>query len=55
MVTEVTEVLKAECEVRTERTLGPSDVAEERRRSCRARWGHDLSRGRLLEKPGPKR
>jgi hypothetical protein len=22
-------------------------------RPCRAQWGHDLSMGRLLEKPGP--
>jgi hypothetical protein len=45
-------VLKAWCEIRTGRNLGPSDVAEERRRPCRARWGHDLSMGRLLEKLG---
>ena len=37
------EVLEAWCEVSTGRTSGPSDVAEERRRPCRARWGHDLS------------
>ena len=49
------EVLKAWCEVRTGRTPGPSDVAEERRRPCRAQWGHDLSMGRTLEKLGPKR
>ena len=49
------EDLKAGCEVRTERTPGPSDVAEERRRPCRAQWGHDLSMGRTLEKPAPKR
>jgi hypothetical protein len=35
-------VLEAWCEVRTGRTTGPSDVAEERRRPCRDRWGHDL-------------
>jgi hypothetical protein len=46
-------VLKSWCEVRIGRTPGPSDVAEERRRPCRAQWGHDLSMGRLLEKPGP--
>src|SRR5918995_4731129 len=40
------EVLKAWCEVRIGRTPGPSDVAEERMRPCRARWGHDLSMGR---------
>jgi hypothetical protein len=47
------EVLKAWCEVRTGRTLGPSDVAEERRRPCRVQWDHDLSIGRTLEKLGP--
>ena len=36
------EVLEAWCEVRTGRTPGPSDVAEERRRPCGAQWGHDL-------------
>ena len=36
------EVLKAWCEVSTGRTLGPSDVAEERRRPCRAQLGHDF-------------
>ena len=36
------EVLKAECEVSTGRTPGPSDVAEERMRPCRAQWGYDL-------------
>jgi hypothetical protein len=46
-------VLKSWCEVRIGRTPGPSDVAEERRRPCRAQWGHDLSMGRLLEKLGP--
>ena len=46
-------MLKAWCEVRTGRTPGPSDVAEERMRPCRAQWGHDLSMGRTLEKPGP--
>jgi hypothetical protein len=35
------EVLKAWCEVRTGRTPGPLDVAEERRRPCGAQWGHD--------------
>jgi hypothetical protein len=49
------EALKAWCELRTGRPLGPSDVAEERMRPCRARWGHDLSMGRTLEKLGPKR
>jgi hypothetical protein len=49
------DVLKAWCELRTERTPGPSDVAEERRRPCRAQGGHDLSMGRTLEKLGPKR
>ena len=34
--------LEAWCEVRTGRTPGPSDVAEERRCPCRAQWGHDL-------------
>jgi hypothetical protein len=46
-------VLKGWCGVRTGRTLGPSDVAEERMVSCRAQRGHDLSMGRLLEKLGP--
>jgi hypothetical protein len=46
-------VLKAWCELRTGKTPHPSDLAEERRRPCRARWGHDLSMSRLLEKPGP--
>jgi hypothetical protein len=36
------EVLKAWCEVRTERTPDPSDVAEEQMVPCRAQWGHDL-------------
>ena len=49
------EVLKTWCEVRIGRTPGPSDVAEERRRPCRARWGHELSMGRTLEKLGPQR
>jgi hypothetical protein len=40
-------------EVKTERTPGPSDVAEERMRACGAQWGHDLSMVRLLEKRGP--
>ena len=31
------EVLKTLCEVRTGRTLGPSNVAEERRRPCGVR------------------
>jgi hypothetical protein len=35
-------VLEAWCETRTEKTQGPSDVAEDRRRPCRAQWGHDL-------------
>ena len=43
-------VLKTWCEVRTGRTPGPSDVAEERRRPCRARWDHDLSMDRTFEK-----
>ena len=47
------EVLKAWCEVRTGKTPGPSDVAEERMRPCRAQLGHDFSMGRLLEKPHP--
>jgi hypothetical protein len=47
------EVLKAWCQVRIGRTPGPSDVAEERMRPYRVRWGHDLSMGRLLEKPRP--
>ena len=46
-------MLKAWCEDRTGRTPGPSDVAEERKRPCRAQWGHDLSMGRTLEKLGP--
>ena len=46
-------VLKEWCEIRKGRTPGPSDVAEERMRPCRARWGHDLSMGRTLEKLGP--
>src|SRR5918995_6015170 len=45
--------MKAWCEVRTGRTPGLSDEVEERRRPYRARWGHDLSMGRTLEKPGP--
>jgi hypothetical protein len=45
--------LEAWCEVRIGRTPGPSDVAEERRRPCSARWGHDLSMGKTLEKLGP--
>src|SRR5918994_7078867 len=49
------EALKAWCELRPGRPLGPSDVAEERMVPCRAQWGHDLSMGRTLEKPGPKR
>jgi hypothetical protein len=49
------EALKAWCEVRTGKTPGPSDVAEEWMRPCRARWGCDLSMGRTLEQPGPKR
>jgi hypothetical protein len=48
------EVLKAWCEVRTGKTPGPSDVAEEWRRPCRAQLGHELSMGRLLEKLGPE-
>jgi hypothetical protein len=32
---------------------GPWEVPEEWMRPCRARWGHDLSMGRTLEKPGP--
>jgi hypothetical protein len=35
-------VLKTWCELKTGRTPGPSDVAEERRRPCRAQWGQDL-------------
>jgi hypothetical protein len=35
------EALKAWCEVRTERTPAPSDVAEERRRPCRVQCGQD--------------
>jgi hypothetical protein len=50
----VLEVLKASCEVGTGRNQGPSDVAEERRRPCRARWSHDFSTDRTLEKLGPK-
>ena len=46
-------MLKAWCELRTGRTLGPSGVAEERRHPCRAQWGHDLSMGMTLEEPGP--
>ena len=46
------EGLEAWCEVRTGRTPGPSDVAEERMVPCHAQWGHDLSIGRTLEKPG---
>jgi hypothetical protein len=46
-------VLKAGYEVRTERTPGPSDVAEERMIASRAQWGHDLAMGRTLEEPGP--
>jgi hypothetical protein len=42
------------CDLRTGRPPGPSDVAEERTVPCRAQWGHDLSMGRTLEKPGPK-
>jgi hypothetical protein len=37
------EVLEAWCELRTGRTPGSSDVAEERRRPCRAQWGHGLN------------
>jgi hypothetical protein len=48
------EVLKAWWEVRIGRNQGPSDVAEERRRPCRARWSHDFSTDRTLEKLGPK-
>jgi hypothetical protein len=48
-------VLKAWCEVRTGKTPGPSDVAEERMVPCRAQWGQDLSMGRTLEKLGPER
>jgi hypothetical protein len=44
------EALKAWCDLGIGRTPGPSDVAEERMRPCRAQWGHDLSMGRLLEK-----
>ena len=36
------EALKAWCEVRTGKTPGPSEISEERRRPCRAQWGHDL-------------
>jgi hypothetical protein len=48
-------VLGAWCEVGTGSTPGPSDVTEEWRRLCRARWGHDLSMGRTLEKLAPQR
>ena len=48
-------VLKARCEVRTGRTPGPSDVAEDGRDASAVQRGHDLSMGRLLEKLGPKR
>jgi hypothetical protein len=48
-------VLKACCELRTGKTPGPSDVAEERMVPCRAQWGQDLSMGRTLEKLGPER
>ena len=47
-------MLKTWCEVRTGKTPGPSEVAEERMRPCRARWAM-ISIGRLLEKLGPKR
>jgi hypothetical protein len=48
------EVLKTWCEVRTWRTTGPSDVALKSGCVCVcAQWGHDLSVGRTLEKPGP--
>ena len=47
-------VLEAWCELRTGRTPGSSDVAEERMRPCRARWAM-ISMGRTLEKLGPKR
>ena len=47
------EVPKAWCEFRTGKAPHPSDVAEERRRPCRAQWGHGLSMGRTLEKLGP--
>src|SRR5918994_6019657 len=47
-------VLKAWCEVRTGRTPGPSNVAEERMRPCGVRWVI-ISMGRTLEKLGPKR
>jgi hypothetical protein len=47
------EVLKAWCELRTGKTPHPSDVVEERMCPCRARWDHDLSMGRTLEKLGP--
>ena len=46
-------MLKAGCEVRTGRTGGPSDVAEERRRPLRALRGHDLYGQETLEKLGP--
>ena len=49
------EVLKAWCEVRTGRAVGPLDVDEGWMRPCRARWGHDLSMGSTLEKLGPQR
>ena len=49
-------VLKAWCGVRTGRTTGPSDVAEERRRPCRAQWGQmqQLARiwSQLMESEG---
>jgi hypothetical protein len=48
------EALKADCEVRIGKTPGPSDVAEEQMRPCRARWAM-ISMGRTLEKLGPKR
>ena len=47
------EGLKAESKVRTGRAVGPLDVPEGWMRPCRARWGHDLSTGRTLEKLGP--
>ena len=37
------ETLKAWCEVRTGNTPGPSDVAYERRRPCRAQWSFGLN------------
>jgi hypothetical protein len=36
-------ILKAECEVRTGKTPGPSDIAEERMHPCGVRWGHGLN------------